>query len=41
MENTPRFMVETVEADDDGALQKISARPRRYFYPKNGSLQRP
>jgi hypothetical protein len=41
MENTPRFIVETVEADDDGALQKISAQPRRYFYPRNGSLQAP
>jgi hypothetical protein len=41
MEDTPRFIVETVEADDDGALQKISAQPRRYFYPKNGSQQAP
>ena len=41
MENTPRFICETVEADDDGALQKLSAQPRRYFYPKNGSLQAP
>jgi len=35
MESTPRFIIETVEADEDGALQKISARPRRYFY-ENG-----
>ena len=41
MENTPRFIVETVQADDDGALQKICAQPRRYFYPKNGSQQAP
>lgn len=37
MESTPRFIIETVEADEDSALQKISAQPRRYFYPKNGA----
>jgi Protein of unknown function (DUF4238) len=37
MESTPRFTIETVESDEDGALQKISAQPRRYFYPKNGA----
>jgi hypothetical protein len=36
MESTPRFILETVESDDDGALQKLSAQARRYFYPKNG-----
>jgi hypothetical protein len=41
MENTPRFIVETVEADDNGALQKLSSQPRRYFYPKNGSKNAP
>jgi hypothetical protein len=38
MEDTPRFVVETVESDDDSALQKMSAQPRRYFYPKDGSV---
>jgi hypothetical protein len=37
MELTPRFIIETIESDEDGALQKISSKPRRYFYPKNGS----
>ncbi len=37
MESTPRFIIETIESDEDGALQKISSQPRRYFYPKNGS----
>jgi hypothetical protein len=37
MESTPRFIIETVESDEDGALQKISSQPRRYFYPKNGA----
>ncbi len=40
MESTPRFIIETVQADDDGddgTLQKISTQPRRYFYPKDGS----
>jgi hypothetical protein len=37
MEDTPRFIVETVESDDDSALQKLSAQPRRYFYAKDGS----
>ena len=41
MESTPRFVVETVESDEDGALQKISSRPRRYFYPKNGAAIAP
>jgi len=34
-ETTPRFIVETVESDEHRALQKLSAQPRRYFYPKN------
>jgi hypothetical protein len=37
MESTPRFIMEIVEADDDSALQKITAQPRRYFYAKDGS----
>jgi hypothetical protein len=37
MQDTPRFIVETVESDDDSALQKMSAQPRRYFYGKDGS----
>jgi uncharacterized protein DUF4238 len=37
MESTPRFTLATVESDEDGALQKLSAQPRRYFYPKNGA----
>jgi len=41
MESTPRFTLETVESDDDGALQKLSAQPRRYFYPKNGAPHAP
>jgi Protein of unknown function (DUF4238) len=41
MESTPRFIIETVQSDDDGALQKLSAQPRRYFYPKDGSLFAP
>lgn len=40
-ETTPRFIVETVQADDDGALQKISAQPRRYFCQRNGAEQAP
>jgi hypothetical protein len=36
-ENIPRFVVETVQSDGDSSLQKMSSRPRRYFYPKNGS----
>ena len=36
MESTPRFILETVGSDDDGALQRLSTQPRRYFYPKNG-----
>lgn len=38
MESTPRFIIETVEANEDGSLQKISAQPRRYFYPTDGSI---
>jgi hypothetical protein len=41
MESTPRFIVETVQSDDDGALQKLSTQPRRYFYSKDGSLVAP
>jgi len=41
MGSTPRFTVETVESDEDSALQKISAQPRRYFYAKNGALSAP
>jgi hypothetical protein len=41
MEATPRFIIEIVEADDDSALQKITAQPRRYFYSKNGSVIAP
>ena len=36
-DNTPRFVLETIQSDEDGSLQKVSSRPRRYFYPKNGS----
>jgi hypothetical protein len=36
MESTPRFTIETVESDEDGALQKLSSQLRRYFYPKGG-----
>jgi Protein of unknown function (DUF4238) len=41
MESTPRFTLETVESDEDSALQKISAQPRRYFYPRNGAVHAP
>jgi hypothetical protein len=41
IESTPRFTVETVESDEDSALQKISSQPRRYFYPKNGAPSAP
>jgi len=41
MEATPRFTVETVESDEDSSLQKLSAQPRRYFYPKNGAPYAP
>ncbi len=34
MGSTPRFIIETVESDEDGALQKISSQPRRYLLPK-------
>jgi hypothetical protein len=37
IESTPRFTVETVESDEDSALQKISSHPRRYFYSKSGT----
>jgi hypothetical protein len=37
MESTPRFTVETVQSDEDSALQKISSHPRRYFYSKSGT----
>ena len=37
IESTPRFTIETVQSDDNEALQKISAQLRRYFYPKNGT----
>jgi hypothetical protein len=38
---SPRLTVETVEADGDGSLQKLSSHPRRYFYPKDGGRQAP
>jgi hypothetical protein len=41
MDSTPRFIIETVESDENGALQKLSAQPRRYFYPKNGAPYAP
>jgi hypothetical protein len=41
MDITPRFILETIQSDEDGALQKISAQPRRYFYPKNGAPHAP
>ena len=41
MEAIPRFIVETVESDDSGSLQKLSSQPRRYFYPKNGLTESP
>ena len=37
MDSTPRFTIENVQSDDSGTLQKITAQPRRYFYPKDGS----
>jgi hypothetical protein len=40
-ENIPRFVVEALRSDGDGSLLKISSRPRRYFYPKNGSNTAP
>jgi len=33
IESTPRFSIETVESDEHGAVQKITAHARRYFYP--------
>ncbi len=41
MESTPRMIMETVESDEDGALQKLSMQPRRYFYRKNGAQSAP
>jgi hypothetical protein len=38
---TPRFAVETRESDENGSLQKLTSRPRRYFYLKSGSMQGP
>lgn len=40
-ETTPRFTIETVMSDENESLQKLSAQPRRYFYPKNGSPSAP
>jgi hypothetical protein len=34
---SPRFVMETLQSDEDGSLTKTSLRPRRYFYPKDGS----
>ena len=36
-DDIPRFVLETVQSDEDGSPQKISSRARRYFYPKNNS----
>jgi hypothetical protein len=41
MESTPRFIIEPVESDDRGVSLKLSNQPRRYFYPKDGSLFTP
>jgi hypothetical protein len=41
IESVPRFTVETVESDENGSLQKLSIHSRRYFYPKNGTIQAP
>jgi len=41
IEATPRVIVETVESDDNGSLQKLVSQKRRYFYPKNGASQAP
>lgn len=41
IELVPRLVVETVESDESGSLQKLSSQPRRYFYPKNGAMQAP
>jgi hypothetical protein len=41
IESTPRFILETVSSNEDEALQALSAQPRRYFYPKNGSAYAP
>ena len=41
IETIPRFTIETVQSDDNNAIQKISTQPRRYFYPKNGATSAP
>jgi hypothetical protein len=41
MEPGPRFTIETVESDEDGALQKVSMQQRRYFYSKGASQAAP
>jgi hypothetical protein len=41
METMPRFTVQTVKSDEDGAIQMLSAQPRRYFYLKNGARSAP
>ena len=41
MQSAPRLAIETIQSDDDGSLQKFSAMPRGYFYPKDGSLSAP
>ena len=40
-EAIPRFTIKPVQADENGSLLKIEAQPRRYFYPKNGSMYAP
>jgi hypothetical protein len=37
-DSTPRFTVETLNADDHGSFQKLTRRPTRYFYLK-GNLR--
>jgi hypothetical protein len=41
IERKPRLIVETVQSDEDGSLQKLVSQPRRYFYPKNGAASAP
>jgi hypothetical protein len=41
MEAIPRFTVETIQSDEDGSTQMISAQPRRYFCSKNGAQSAP
>ncbi len=41
METTPRVTIETAQSDENEALLKLSAQPRRYFYPKNGARYAP